>query len=271
MSAAILFPGQGSQAPGMRELVASEAPDLLERCLALVGEDPFERVAESTRYAQPAIFCASIANWRRLSREGDAPIATAGHSLGEISALTAAGAVAEEDALRLVVLRGRLMSEAVGGAMLALLGVDDDRAVALAEAHGVHVANFNAPGQVVLSGRAIPLAAAGAEACAEGVRTLDLDVTGAFHSPSVLPAVGPFAEALRGTSWRAPAFPVISCASAAPMTHPARELAETLTAPVRWTATMRALAALGADEFIDVGPGRILAKLARRTLETSNA
>jgi malonyl CoA-acyl carrier protein transacylase len=259
MPTALLFPGQGSQVPGMRDLVAAEAPELLSR----IGDEPFDRVAESTRFAQPAIFCASVAGWRVLEREGVEPVAAAGHSLGELAALVAAGAVDAVEALDLVVLRGRLMSEAAGGTMLALLGIDDDRAAELARQHGVTVANLNAPGQVVLSGDPGALRAVAAR---DGVRSLELGVAGAFHSPAMQPAVAPFSAALRATAWRPPAFPVVSCTTAESMTDPARELAEALTRPVRWTDTMRALAALGAAAFVDAGPGRVLAKLVRRTL-----
>src|SRR4051812_47285975 len=147
MPTAILFPGQGSQTPGMRDAVAEHAPELLER----LGDEPFQRVGESTRFAQPAIFCASLAGWRALDA---APLAMAGHSLGELTALVAAGALDPLDGLELVVLRGQLMEAAGGGTMLALLGAEVEQAEALAGAHGVTVANDNAPGQLVLSGPA---------------------------------------------------------------------------------------------------------------------
>src|SRR3712207_2243272 len=134
----------------MRDVVADHCPDLLAACIAHVGEDPFPRVEDSTRFAQPAIFCASWAAWTALELE---PAASAGHSLGEIAALAAAGALEVDDALRLVVLRGRLMAEAdADGSMLALLGGTIADARAVADATGVSVANDNAPGQVVLSG-----------------------------------------------------------------------------------------------------------------------
>jgi [acyl-carrier-protein] S-malonyltransferase len=270
MPIAVLFPGQGSQQPDMRDDVAVVAPDLLDRCIELVGDDPFERVAESTRFAQPAIFCASIAGLQRLDVAAP-PVAVAGHSLGELAALVASDAIDVMDALELVVLRGRLMSEAGGGTMLALLGADDETAEALAHGHGVSVANFNAPGQVVLSGPADKLDAVAKTARAHGHKALELGVAGAFHSPAMEAAVAPFAEALERTTFRAPRVPVISCATAEPMTDPARELAAALTAPVRWTATMRALAARGADEFVDAGPGRVLHKLVKRNLEPARA
>jgi [acyl-carrier-protein] S-malonyltransferase len=268
MPTAVLFPGQGSQQPGMRDTVAAEAPELLERCLTLVGTDPFARVEDSTRFAQPAIFCASVAGWRRLDAD---PVAVAGHSLGEFAALVAAGALDPLEALELVVLRGALMAEAGGGTMLALLGADDETAEALAHGHGVTVANFNAPGQVVLSGPADALEDAAHAARAGGVRVLELGVAGAFHSEAMAPAVRPFADALERASFRAPRIPVVSCLTAEPMTDPRRDLADALTGPVRWTATMHALAALGADEFVDAGPGRVLHKLVRRTMEPARA
>ena len=155
---AALFPGQGSQTPEMRDLVASRAPDLLERCIELVGEDPFPRAGESTRFAQPAIFCASLAGWDALDLQ---PSAAAGHSLGELAALAAAGVLERDDALRLVVLRGKLMAEADdSGSMLALIGASEEEAAEIAEQAGVTVANDNAPGQVVLSGPREALATA---------------------------------------------------------------------------------------------------------------
>jgi [acyl-carrier-protein] S-malonyltransferase len=267
---ALLFPGQGSHEPEMIDLVAAEAPDLLERCLELVEDDPFARVADSTRFAQPAIFCASIAGWRRARDLAPRPVAVAGHSLGELAALVAADALDALEALELVVLRGRLMWEAGersgGGAMLALLGASDEVAANLAAAHGVVVANQNAPGQVVLSGPGVRLDAAAEQARADGLRAMELGVTAAFHSPAMAPALGPFATALAHVELRAPAIPVISGLTGRPMTHPRRDLAGALTQPVRWTAVMRALADRGVQRFIDAGPGRVLAKLAKRNV-----
>src|SRR3954451_18263066 len=123
---AVLFPGQGSQERRMRDVVAEHAPDLLDGCLELIGEDPFDRVDDSTRFAQPAIFCASVAGWRRSGLAPRDPGAVAGHSLGEVAALAAVEASEPADALRLVVTRGQLMAQsgerAGGGTMLALLG-----------------------------------------------------------------------------------------------------------------------------------------------------
>jgi [acyl-carrier-protein] S-malonyltransferase len=261
---AVLFPGQGSQTPGMRDFVAARAPELLERCTALVGEDPFPRVTESTRFAQPAIFCASIVAWDELDLRAGA---AAGHSLGEIAALTAAGALDRGDALELVVTRGRLMAEAdPDGSMLAVIGGSIEDAEAIAEAAGITVANDNAPGQVVLSGPRDGLERAAEAAAERGRRVLPVDVAGAFHSPSMEPAVEPFRAALDDVEVRDAAFPVFSCASTRPFEDVRAELAAALTRPVRWRETMLAIHAAGATRFVEPGPGKLLARMGKRIL-----
>ena len=260
----LLFPGQGSQTPEMRDLVADRCPELLERCLELVGEDPFARVEESTRFQQPAIFCASLAGWDALDLD---PAAAAGHSLGELAALAAAGVLERDDALDLVVLRGRLMAEADdSGSMLALVGADREDAEAVAAAAGVTVANDNAPGQVVLSGNRDAIEKAEEAARERGKRALPLDVAGAFHSPSMEPAVDPFRRALDETEIHEAAFTVFSCASTEPFEDVRAELAAALTRPVRWRETMLALHEAGGRRFVEVGPGKVLARLGKRIL-----
>jgi [acyl-carrier-protein] S-malonyltransferase len=247
----------------MRDAVQERSPALLERCLELVGEDPFARVTESTRFAQPAIFCASLAGL--AAYDGPAPRAGAGHSLGELAALVGAGVFAPQDALELVVLRGRLMAEADDrGSMLALVGGSDEDVEAIAGPTGLTVANDNSPGQVVLSGLRDDLEEAGRLAKERGVRAMPLDVAGAFHSPLMAPATEPFAEALAAATVSEPRFPVYSCATAAPFTDVRAELAAALTSPVRWRETMLAMHADGAQRFVEVGPGKVLTKLARR-------
>jgi [acyl-carrier-protein] S-malonyltransferase len=259
-----LFPGQGSQTPDMRDLVAERAGDLLERVTALVGEDPFPRAGESTRFQQPAIFCASLAGWDALGLE---PAAAAGHSLGELAALAAAGVLARDDALNLVVLRGKLMAEADdSGSMLALVGADLQDAEAVAAEAGVTVANDNAPGQVVLSGNRDALEKAEEAARERGKRALALDVAGAFHSPSMEPAVEPFRKALDETEIHEGAFTVVSCASTEPFEDVRAELAAALTRPVRWRETVLALHEAGGRRFVEVGPGKVLARLGKRIL-----
>jgi [acyl-carrier-protein] S-malonyltransferase len=264
---AVLFPGQGSHTPGMRDLVASRAPELLDRCCELVGEDPFPRVAESTRFAQPALFCASMVSWDALGLQ--AGIA-AGHSLGEIAALTAAGVLERDEALQLVVTRGRLMSDAAkadgDGGMLAVIGGTLEDAEAIAAESGMIVANDNAPGQVVLSGSRAALERAEEAARAHGRRTLPVAVAGAFHSHAMDPAVAPFRAALDAATLHEPAFPVLSCATARPFEDVPRELSTALTHPVRWRDTMLALHAAGATRFVEVGPGKVLARMGKRIL-----
>ncbi len=272
-ASAILFPGQGSQTPDMREVVERVRPDLLEMAVQAVGEDPFPRADEGTNYAQPAIFCASLAGWEALGRPVEAFMA--GHSLGELGALVAAGALDERAGLELVALRGRLMHqsglEAADGAggMIAVLGAGaSDQAAEIAEAHELTVANDNSPVQVVISGAKSRLPDALAHAKELGLRAMELDVTGAFHSPMMAGAVPEFERALADVTFGAPAegTTVISAVTAQPFTDPRSELADALTMPVRWREVMLTLHELGAERFVDVGPGRVLTGLAKRTV-----
>jgi [acyl-carrier-protein] S-malonyltransferase len=274
-----LFPGQGSQVEGMRDAVAEVAPQLLERCLTLMDEDPFERVGQSTRYAQPAIFCASVASWicfeqAIASGKLDAswrPSLFAGHSLGEIAALVASGAIDADCGLELAVLRGALMADSGerdgAGGLIALLGAEQAQCDRLARDHGVRLANDNAPGQIVLAGPSERLRALAADAREQGLRAIMLDVAGAFHSPAMAAAVEPFEGALQQARIQAPAAPVISCASAREMTDVREELARAVVRPVRWRETMLTLSRRGAVEFLDLGPGKVLAGLVRRNLD----
>lgn len=266
---AILFPGQGSQTAEMRDTVEAVRPDLLDAATEAVGEDPFGRVGDGTGFAQPAIFCASLAGWEALDR----PIGDfmAGHSLGELAALVAADSLTERDGLELVALRGRLMQQAGeragDGGMIALLGSGAaDQAHELAEAHGLSVANDNSPQQIVLSGERIALSGAAAVARERGLRALELDVTGAFHSPMMASAAPEFEAALARVEIREPRVTVLSAVTAEPFDDIPARLVEALTQPVRWRETMLALHALGAERFIEVGPGRVLTGLAKRTL-----
>jgi malonyl CoA-acyl carrier protein transacylase len=267
---AIVFPGQGSQTLDMKETVTRHRPDLLERVADAVGEDPFARADDGTQFAQPAIFCASIAGWEALDRPHGEMLA--GHSLGEFGALVAGGTLDEGDALELVALRGRLMQQAGesagDGGMLALLGNGAaEHALALAEAHGLSVANDNSPQQVVLSGArdALPAAADAAEEL--GLRAMTLPVTGAFHSPMMASAVPEFAAALDRVELAEPSVPVLSAVTAAPFDDVRARLVEALTSPVRWRETLLAMHDLGAERFVEVGPGRVLTGLAKRTLK----
>jgi [acyl-carrier-protein] S-malonyltransferase len=266
---AILFPGQGSQTPEMRDTVARVRPDLLELAAEIVGEDPFPRADEGTNFAQPAIFCASLAGWTALGSPRGAMMA--GHSLGELGALVAAGALSERAGLELVALRGRLMHEsglaAGDGSMVAVIGDGaSDHAGEIAAVADLTVANDNSPLQIVLSGARANLPAAIERARELGLRAMELDVTGAFHSPMMAGAVPEFAAALAEVTFSEPATTVISAVTAQPFTDPRAELADALVRPVRWREVMLTMRSLGAERFVDVGPGRVLTGLAKRTL-----
>ena len=261
---ALLFPGQGSHEPEMRDTVAAARPDLLELAGELVGSDPFERVADGTRFAQPAIYCAALAGWERLDRpEGNF---AAGHSLGELAALAAAGALDHHDGLRLAVKRGALMQSAAeqgGGGMLALLG-EREAALELANAHYLTVANDNAPEQLVVAGPPERLEAGRRAARGAGLRAMRLPVAGAFHSPEMEPALTGFREALTTVEFQEPRIPVVSCTTAREFTLPRAELAEALVRPVRWRQTLQALRERGVERFVETGPGDVLTKLVER-------
>lgn len=272
---AILFPGQGSLTLEAADHARAAWPELVERAAALLGEDPFAGAPHSTAFAQPAIFVASMATWRERAAGLSGVRAMAGHSLGEISALVAAGALTVDHALRLVVLRGRLMAEAAaenpGGGMVALLGVEPAAAQQLAARHGAAVANDNAPGQIVVSGNHARLDRVIADARDAGVRTMELDVTGAFHSRDMASAELPFLLAVEDVPLAHPRVPVVSCFTARPFSDVPLELSRAIVSPVRWRETMQALVALGATEFTDIGPGRVLERLVKRNLANQEA
>src|SRR3954451_7483558 len=214
-ASAILFPGQGVGDASSRELVAAARPDLLDLATELVGADPFERMSEGTAYAQPAVYCASIAGYEQLGRPGAEYFA--GHSLGEVGALAAAGAIDAADGVRIVVARGRVMQGAADrgqpGGMLAV-GSDRDGASALAAGHGLTLANENSPQQFVLSGPLPAIEAAEAAAKGSGVRAKKLAVAGAFHTDAMASGVEPFRSALEEIEIREPDASVVSSTSA---------------------------------------------------------
>jgi malonyl CoA-acyl carrier protein transacylase len=266
---ALLFPGQGSQTADMRESVERSRPDLLELAFAEVGDDLFERATDGTRWAQPAIYCAALAGHAELGVQADV---MAGHSLGEITALAAAGSIADEDGLRLVAARGRLMQEAAeetgDGGMTAVRAREGNReAIAeVAASAGVAIANDNAPDQLVLSGSLGALDQAEAELKERGIRGKRLPVAGAFHSPLMQPAVEPFRAIVESTEFAEPRVPVMSCVTAQPFEDIPRELVRALTEPVRWLGVVRALEERGVTDFVETGPGGVLTNLVKKSL-----
>ncbi len=254
----------------------AEADQVLGFALsALCFAGPAEPLAQ-THVTQPAVFVHSVAASELLAAAGLQPVAVAGHSLGEYSALVVAGVLSFAEALTLVGARGRLMQEAgrhEPGTMAAILGLDDDRVVALcqqaADAGRVVAANFNAPGQVVVSGERAAVARVSELAAQAGARrVVELAVSGAFHSPLMASAAVEMESLLQAVPFARPRVPVLTNVSAAPVADPEklrRHLVQQMTAPVRWNATMRRLAAMGIDRAFEVGPGAVLRGLARRT------
>jgi [acyl-carrier-protein] S-malonyltransferase len=289
MSVAFVFPGQGSQAPGMGLDFAEfdeAAADLYQWASACLGWDLAEtlRMASpdelrQTYIAQPAIFCVSVAALRALEAAGvPRPAYVAGHSLGEFSALVAAGALSFEAGLLLVARRAEAMQRAADarpGSMSSVLGLSAEGVEMAVEATAqdqvLAVANDNAPGNVVVSGEWAALERLPAAAKELGAkRVVPLNVGGAFHSPLMAPAVEVFEPHLAAAPLRDPAIPVVANATAEPVTDAEelrRLLARQLTGRVRWTESVRRMATLGVDTFIEVGPGTVLSGLIRRTVE----
>jgi [acyl-carrier-protein] S-malonyltransferase len=267
---AMLFPGQGSQTDDMRDQVERHRPDLLELAQSEVSDDLFERAGDGTRWAQPAIFCAALAGYEVLKDRYE-PDLLAGHSLGEISALVAAGALDAEDGLRLVAARGRLMQEAAeetgDGGMLAVRAGDRATVERVAAQTNLSIANDNAPDQLVLSGALAALDEAETLLREQRVRAKRLPVAGAFHSPLMEPAVEPFRRLAEHVEVRAPRVPVLSCVTAAPFVDVREQLVQAITQPVRWTDVMSALHDLGASRYVETGPGRVLTNLVRKSLD----
>lgn len=264
---AVVFPGQGSQHPGMRDELEAEWPELLEAAEVAAGADPFLHLDDGTRWVQPAIFCASLAGWRRAKDER--PSYLAGHSLGELAALVAAGSLSVADGLKLVTLRGRLMQEAAeaagDGGMIAVMGGREDVGP-LADALRLTLANDNSPRQVVLSGDRIALRTAARRAEEQGMRAIDLPVAGAFHSPAMRAVVPKFRAALAEVDFRSPRVPVYCCLTAQPFDDVRGRLAEGLISSVRWRDTVVGLHEQGVRRFVETGPGRVLTGLIRRTV-----
>ncbi len=288
MSYAVLFPGQGSQSVGMCADVRRARPDLLGETASdvlgwdldrLIGEGPEEDLV-ATQHAQPALYATSFALWSEfIDLVGEGPSAAAGHSLGEYTALAAAGVFDYLDGLALVARRGAAMADAAAMAssgMAALLGADlatAEAVAALRRAEGgeLYVANINAPGQIVVAGGAEDLAWLTEHGREHGIRrAVVLKVAGAFHSPFMEPAAESLRDALGRVEMAPPRFDVYANVSASPTTDPRETLRAQLTAPVRFAQSLEAMAGAGVDTFVHVGPGDVTAGLARRTVPDAN-
>jgi [acyl-carrier-protein] S-malonyltransferase len=292
MMRAFVFPGQGSQTVGMgralydavpaARLVFQEVDEALGAPLSQLIFDGPEEELRLTEHAQPALMATSLAAVRALEagsgrRVGELCDLVAGHSLGEYSALAAAGSIAVGDAARLLRVRGRAMQEAVplgAGAMAAILGLElqavEQVARDASEAGGCDLANDNAPGQAVVSGSRAAVERAVDLAKAQGARrSVLLPVSAPFHCRLLAPAAEAVRAALAGIQIRAPAVPVVTNVAARPETAPEvlrAHLVEQVTARVRWRESLLAMAELGIEAIVELGAGRVLSGLAKRTV-----
>ena len=281
MKKAYVFPGQGSQFPGMAKEIYdgnAKGKELLEKANDILGfritDIMFEGTPDdlkATRVTQPAIFLHSVVLAKCY--EGFRPDMVAGHSLGEFSALAAAEAISFEDALRLVYIRAtqmQLCCEKVPGTMAAIVGLPDEKVEEICSScEGIVIpANYNCGGQVVISGEKTAVEQACEKAKAEGAkRALPLAVGGAFHSPLMEPARVELGKAIEETRIVEPICPIYQNVSAQAVTDPQtikKNLLAQLTSPVRWTQSVRNMLADGADYFMEIGPGTVLQGLVKR-------
>ena len=281
MKKAYVFPGQGSQFPGMAKALYegnAKGKELLEKANDILGfritDIMFEGTPDdlkATRVTQPAIFLHSVVLAKCY--EGFRPDMVAGHSLGEFSALAAAEAISFEDALRLVYIRAtqmQLCCEKVPGTMAAIVGLPDEKVEEICSScDGIVIpANYNCGGQVVISGEKTAVEQSCEKAKAEGAkRALPLAVSGAFHSPLMEPARVELGKAIEETRIVEPICPIYQNVSAQAVTDPQtikKNLLAQLTSPVRWTQSVRNMLADGADYFMEIGPGTVLQGLVKR-------
>ncbi len=283
MQYAVLFPGQGSQTVGMGADVFAARPDLLGSAAdevlgwslaKVVAEGPESDLVRTDR-AQPALYAVAYALWEAFAvRAARPPVGAAGHSLGEYTALAAAGALDYYDGLRLVAARGAAMAEAtaaVAGTMAAVIGADLDQLESIVstrrdEGADLWIANVNAPGQIVVAGTKDAVAGLAEDARDLGLRrVIPLNVAGAFHTPLMEPARHRLANALESVEFLPGDFSVWSNLDAAPAGEVASSLAGQLTARVRFSESLVAMREAGAEAFVHIGPGDVTAGMAKRT------
>ncbi|MGH2640628.1 MAG: ACP S-malonyltransferase [Actinomycetota bacterium] len=287
-SVAVLFPGQGSQYPGMADPWADHpaSSSILEEASDAMGRDVVAGCHDAdalatTEFVQPALLACDVAAFRVLDAEGVDPVGVAGHSLGQFAALVAADVLPLADALDLVVIRGAAMQRAGEerpGAMTALLGVGAEEAASLCDevrgADELVVANENSPVQVVISGSVAAIERAETIAKGRRIRAVRLPVAGAFHSPLMEPARAAIDERIDATGFSPPRCPVAENVAGALVSDP-DELRSLLkrhvVSPVRWESSIRALGGAGAGAFLEAGPGDVLTKLMKRIVPDAAA
>ena len=278
MSLTFLFPGQGSQIKGMGADVFSRFPDLVEQANNEVGyslsnvclEDKEEQLGQ-TQFTQPALYLVSYLEALSRIEDGASPSMAAGHSVGEFAALASAGSVSFIDGLRMVSKRGEIMSKVSGGGMAAVIGLDIEiiqSTLLKSGASQVDLANFNSPGQIVISGPATEIQSVLGSLKDAGARmVVPLKVSGAFHSRMMEGPAAEFKQFIEQFTFNAPSFPVYSNVEAHPYTDEnsiAPLLVRQIHSSVLWSETITKMRIAGAEEFVECGPGKVLSKLLRQ-------
>lgn len=278
MSIAFLFPGQGSQCLGMGAEYFEEFPDLVEQANQVLGlsivqlctEGPEEKLG-MTQFTQPALFVTSYLAARSIMTDSKIPQLTAGHSVGEFTALAVAGAISFKEGLKIVEKRGEIMSRVTGGGMSAVIGLAEDeirKTLQCNDFHEVDLANFNSPGQIVLSGPASQIQNSVSFLKEAGAKlVVPLKVSGAFHSRMMKKPALEFAEFLKQFTFSAPKFPVYANINAQPYLNAERisdSLVKQMYSPVRWSDTISRMRQAKVTSFTECGPGNVLTKLLRQ-------
>ena len=278
MSTAFLFPGQGSQSIGMGADLFPIFPELVEEadqilwysirdlCLAEDSSD-----LNLTNFTQPALYVVSCLSAKLKIKEGIVPSHAAGHSVGEFAALFSAGAFSFHEGLQMVAKRGEIMAKVSGGGMAAVIGLDSDaiEGVLLSEgADQIDLANYNSPGQIVISGDEAQISNVLAPLKEAGARmVVPLKVSGAFHSRLMMESANEFAEFISKFSIKLPSFPVVSNVNANAYSSAAsisELLVKQIYSPVRWTDVIQGIRENGVDNFVECGPGNVFTKLLRQ-------